>query len=140
MENCMNWYQITSSLGYLGCGANLDTNFPQYSGICSIIFSPSKQLTLSGSASPGQRWLVLGKSYFSPLKLETNCSWQEHRGRWALVPFTSSSPQGKMGKFMRQAMLFICLRTSLLPFPPYGLRFASELVLSQYKTAFVERQ
>ena len=50
----MNWYQITSSLGYLGCEANLNINFPQYSGICSIIFSPSKQLTFSGSASLSQ--------------------------------------------------------------------------------------
>lgn len=34
-------------------------------------------------------------------------------------------------------LLFICLRTSLLPFSPYGLCFPSELVLSQYKTVFV---
>lgn len=55
----------------------------------------------------------LGKGYFSPLKLETNWNCQEDQGRWALVPFTSSLLPGKMGKFIRQVVLFIYFRTSL---------------------------
>jgi hypothetical protein len=45
-----------------------------------------------------------------------------------------------MGKFMRQVMLFTCLRTSFLPVLPDGLCSPSELVLLQYKPAFVKRQ
>lgn len=132
----MNWYQIYI---FSWLSAKEHHNFPQYFEICCIIFSSSSNWHFQALPSSATDWTILG-GHFPLLKLEMNCNWQEHWDRWALHPFTSSLPQGKMEKFMRHVILFTCLRTSLLPFSPSGLCFPSELVLSQHKPAFVERQ
>lgn len=84
-------------------------------------------------------WTALGKGYFAPLKLETN-KLARRLGHVVTRSLYFIFPPREKGKIHETSCVIYLLKNFPLPFPLYALCFPSELLLSQYQSAFVERQ